>query len=69
MTMILYGCHSFLIRIRFGFTDAETNAKRRHEVEQWGGATIRQLNLPPAVCVDGKTTCQEALDISKQIIV
>jgi len=48
---------------RFGFTDKATEDRQRQEVEQWAGATIKELNIPDAVCVDQNTTVEEALSV------
>jgi len=52
--------------VNFGFTDPVTEARAKEEIEQWGGATVRDLNLPVAVTVDAKVTLQEALDLMKK---
>lgn len=46
-----------------GFTDEETTKKEEEKVQQWGGATIKDLKLKNAVTVTDKTTCREAIDI------
>lgn len=46
-----------------GFLD---NVERKivdESVEQWHGATVRDLNLPDAISVKDTTTCAEAVDI------
>jgi len=52
--------------VNFGFTDPTTIARKKEEVEQWGGATVKDLNLPEAITVEGKTTLQATLDIMKK---
>jgi len=49
--------------VKFGFTDKASEAKQKKEVEQWSGACIKDLDLPDAICVDGKTTCEECIAI------
>jgi len=49
--------------VKFGFTDKVSEAKQKQEVEQYGGATIKELNTPDAICVDENTTCEECLSI------
>lgn len=52
--------------VNFGFTDPDTEARAKEEIDQWKGATVKDLNLPAAVIVDSKTTLQDALDIMKK---
>jgi cystathionine beta-synthase len=47
---------------RFGFEDATTAAAAKEEVDQWGGSTIKDLNVPDAVCIDPRTTVEAALE-------
>ncbi|KAK9716775.1 cystathionine beta-synthase [Basidiobolus ranarum] len=46
-----------------GFTDSVSQKEERKQTEKWGGATIRNLNLPAAVTAQPRTTCREALGI------
>jgi len=48
--------------VNFGFTDHYSETRAQREIEQWGGATIKDLNLPAAIAVEGNTTLQETLD-------
>jgi len=40
--------------------------KKKEEIEKWGGATIKELNLPDAVCVLPETTCKSCLEIMQK---
>ncbi|KAJ3176811.1 hypothetical protein HDU85_006521 [Gaertneriomyces sp. JEL0708] len=46
-----------------GFIDAETQKAEADKKAQWGGATIKDLNLAGAVTVPEGTTCREATSI------
>jgi len=45
------------------FTDKQTEEIKKEEVEKWGGATIKDLNLPDAVTVDSQTSCKNCVDL------
>jgi len=40
--------------------------KNKGEVDAYGGAVIRDLNIPDAICVAGSTTCEHALSVLQQ---
>ncbi|KNC99634.1 cystathionine beta-synthase [Spizellomyces punctatus DAOM BR117] len=46
-----------------GFIDAQTEKIEADRVSQWGGATIKDLQLPVAVTVPENITCREAAEI------
>ncbi|CAG8605633.1 2206_t:CDS:2 [Ambispora gerdemannii] len=46
-----------------GFLDDATKKEQKAKVEQWGGATIKDLNLKLAITIDSQSTCHEAIDI------
>ncbi|TPX66875.1 cystathionine beta-synthase [Spizellomyces sp. 'palustris'] len=46
-----------------GFIDATTEKIEADKKSQWGGATIKGLNLPVAVTVPEITTCREAAQV------
>ncbi|KAI8915336.1 tryptophan synthase beta subunit-like PLP-dependent enzyme [Powellomyces hirtus] len=46
-----------------GYIDSTTVKKEEARVSQWGGARIKDLNLPVAVTVPESTTCREAISI------
>jgi len=48
------------------FSDKRTEEKKKEEVEKWGGATIKELNLPDAVCVSADKSCKEVLEIMQK---
>jgi len=48
------------------FIDKKTEEKKKEEVEKWGGATIKELNLPDAVGVLPETTCKQGLEIMQK---
>jgi cystathionine beta-synthase len=48
------------------FIDPQTEQLKKNEAAQWKGATIRELNLPDAICVDSKTTCANCLEIMRK---
>jgi len=48
------------------FIDKKTEEKKKEEIEKWGGATIKELNLPDAVCVLPETTCKSCLEIMQK---
>jgi len=50
----------------FGFTDRETETRKKEEIEQWKGASVKDLNLPDAICVKGTSTCADTLEIMKK---
>jgi len=52
--------------VNFGFTDPVTEARAKEEIDQWHGATIKDLNLPEAITIKSTVSCQEALDIMKK---
>ncbi|ORX92031.1 cystathionine beta-synthase [Basidiobolus meristosporus CBS 931.73] len=49
-----------------GFSDSTSQKEERQQTEKWGGATIKDLNLPAAITVQPKTTCREALSIMEK---
>ncbi|KAK9763238.1 cystathionine beta-synthase [Basidiobolus ranarum] len=48
------------------FTDRVSQREEQKQTEKWGGATIKDLNLPAAVTAEPKTTCREALSIMEK---
>jgi len=48
------------------FIDKKTEERKKEEVEKWGGATIKELNLPDAVGVLPETTCKQGLEIMQK---
>jgi len=48
------------------FTDKETEKKKLEEVEQWGGAVIKDLKLSPAIVVKDSTKCSDCIDLMKK---
>jgi len=46
-----------------GFIDKKAQEQQKQEIEQYHGATIKDLNLPDAVTVNEKTTASECLEI------
>jgi len=44
------------------FLDKKSEDKKKEEIEKWNGATIKELNLPDAVCVNEEKTCKEVLE-------
>ncbi|KAJ3114780.1 hypothetical protein HDU96_001669 [Phlyctochytrium bullatum] len=48
---------------KYGFTDEEHAKKEENRKLQWGGATIKDLNLRPAVTVCETTSLREAIKI------
>jgi cystathionine beta-synthase len=45
-----------------GFVDAQTEKQQQQEVEQWHGATVKDLTLPDAVTVEENTSCADCLE-------
>eukprot|EP01118_Nematostelium_gracile_P017599 TRINITY_DN7576_c0_g1_i1.p1 TRINITY_DN7576_c0_g1~~TRINITY_DN7576_c0_g1_i1.p1 ORF type:complete len:509 (-),score=195.31 TRINITY_DN7576_c0_g1_i1:71-1597(-) len=43
------------------FMDKVAKEEKKAEVEKWGGATIKELNLPEAVTVQSTLTCKDCL--------
>jgi len=52
--------------VNFGFTDPTSEALAKEEIDQWKGATVKDLNLPEAITIDSSVTCQAALEIMKK---
>jgi len=50
--------------VKNGFMTHEE--KNKGEVDAYGGATIHDLNIPDAICVDGNTSCEQALIIMQK---
>jgi len=50
----------------FGFTNEATENLKKEEIDQWKGACVKDLNLPDAICVQGKSTCADTLEIMKK---
>ncbi|KAJ3013735.1 hypothetical protein HKX48_005546 [Thoreauomyces humboldtii] len=46
-----------------GYIDSETVKKEEARVSQWGGARIKDLQLPEAVTVPESTTCRDAVAV------
>jgi cystathionine beta-synthase len=46
-----------------GYMDEHSLKAEKVKISQWGGARIRDLNLPQAVTIDCSTTCKEAIAI------
>jgi len=49
-----------------GFIDDATKREEKIKIQQWGGATIKDLNLKVAVTIDSRASCREAIEILKQ---
>ncbi|CAG8759569.1 15093_t:CDS:2, partial [Racocetra persica] len=49
-----------------GFIDETSRKEEEIKIKQWGGATIRDLNLKIAVTIDAESSCKEAIEILKQ---
>jgi cystathionine beta-synthase len=49
-----------------GFIDDATKKEEEIKIQQWGGATIKDLNLKVAVTIDSRASCREAIEILKQ---
>lgn len=43
------------------FTDAQTEKEETDRISQWGGARIKDLNLPEALTVPEDTICKDAI--------
>jgi len=52
--------------VNFGFTDQVSETRAKEEIDQWQGASVKDLNLPEAVTIKSSTTCQEALQLMKK---
>ncbi|KAI8925473.1 tryptophan synthase beta subunit-like PLP-dependent enzyme [Entophlyctis helioformis] len=48
-----------------GYTDVATEKEEETKKLQWGGATIKDLRLSPAVTVPSKTSVQEAIEVMR----
>jgi cystathionine beta-synthase len=48
------------------FVDEAFQKQEDQKVEQWHGATIKDLNLQPAVTIEHATTCREAVSIMQK---
>ncbi|CAG8622286.1 11800_t:CDS:2 [Ambispora leptoticha] len=46
-----------------GFLDEATKKEQKTKVEQWGGATIKDLNLKLAITINSQSACREAISI------
>eukprot|EP01116_Phalansterium_solitarium_P025243 TRINITY_DN954_c0_g1_i1.p1 TRINITY_DN954_c0_g1~~TRINITY_DN954_c0_g1_i1.p1 ORF type:complete len:511 (-),score=250.78 TRINITY_DN954_c0_g1_i1:446-1978(-) len=46
-----------------GFMDTVEQKKVEEDLQQWDGATVRDLHLPDAISVQNTTTCAEAVEI------
>ncbi|ORY02635.1 cystathionine beta-synthase [Basidiobolus meristosporus CBS 931.73] len=49
-----------------GFSDSVSQKEEQQQTQKWGGATIKDLNLPAAITVQPKTSCREALSIMEK---
>ncbi|RIA99309.1 cystathionine beta-synthase [Glomus cerebriforme] len=49
-----------------GFIDDATKKEEEIKIQQWGGATIKDLNLKLAITIDSRATCREAIEILEQ---
>jgi len=45
------------------FIDSNIEEKRKEDVQQYGSATVKDLNLPDAVSVQGDQSCKDVLAI------
>ncbi|CAG8548383.1 943_t:CDS:2 [Funneliformis mosseae] len=49
-----------------GFVDETIKKEEETKIQQWGGATIKDLNLKVAITIDSQATCREAIEILEQ---
>lgn len=49
-----------------GFIDDATRKEEETKIQQWKGATIKDLNLKVAVTIDSRASCREAIEILEQ---
>ncbi|CAG8568926.1 11740_t:CDS:2, partial [Scutellospora calospora] len=49
-----------------GFIDEASKKEEETKIKQWGGATIRDLNLKVAITIDAESHCKEAIELLNQ---